>query len=113
MNIVVIPDAKELVLQEGGAVTIRLEPRLVAGCSNSPQITPTPSVKMGEPAEHEQAEYKVFAIDGVTVYAHTALPSYDNETVLRIATETTLFGKRLVLYGLPAPEKNCGTCTSC
>jgi|GEM_PF-1823891 len=113
MNMVIVPGAKELIMQEGGIVSVRLEQRLAPNCCNSPQITPAPSVKLGKPAEHELSDYQAFEIDDVTVYAHTSIQNYNNEIVLRIGTETTLFGIRLILYGMPTPAKGCGNCTFC
>ncbi|HWR43765.1 hypothetical protein [Sporomusa sp.] len=113
MNMIVTERAQEFIAQEGGIITAKLEQRLIPNCCNPPSIAPVPSVKLGKPEEHESAEYEAFVIDGAEVYAHTSIQNYSSEVLLRIDTETTLFGKRLVLYGLPVPAKNCGNCTSC
>jgi hypothetical protein len=113
MNMIVTERAQEFIAQEGGIITVKLEQRLIPNCCNPPSIAPVPSVKPGKPEDPETAEYAAFKIDGAEVYAHTSIQNYDNENLLRVDIETTLFGKRLVLYGLPVPAKNCGTCTSC
>lgn len=113
MNMIVTERAQEFIAQEGGIITVKLEQRLIPNCCNPPSIAPVPSVKTGKPEAGEAADYTAVTIDGAEVYAHTSIRNYDNENPLRVDIETTLFGKRLVVYGLPAPGKNCGSCTSC
>ncbi|WP_425057697.1 hypothetical protein SCACP_22320 [Sporomusa carbonis] len=73
----------------------------------------TPSVRLGKPEDREKAEYITFTIDGIEVYAHSSIVNYNHEVLLRIDIETTLFGHRLVVFGLPVPAKQCGNCTLC
>ena len=113
MNLIVTERAQEFIAQEGGIITVKLEQRLIPSCCNTPSIAPLPAVKTGKPEAGEADEYAAVTIDGAQVYAHTSIRNYNSDNPLRLDIETTLFGKRLVVYGLPAPDKNCGSCTSC
>ena len=69
-------------------------------------------MRLGKPEEDNQTEYQEVLVDGVIIYATQDVINYKGDSVLRVDTETTLFGKRLVIYGLPL-KADCGGCTSC
>lgn len=72
-----------------------------------------PSVRLGEPQDHEKHDYQALTVDGVLVHAHSSVVNYNEQILLKIDIETNLFGKKLGMFGLPVPTQNCGNCTSC
>ena len=112
MNLTITERAKEYIDQEGGVIMVNIEMRLIPGWG-APQTAAVPSVRLGKPEDHEKADFEVVTIDNVEVYAHSSIINYDDQVSLRIDTETTLFGKRLAVYGMPLPTQSCGGCTSC
>ncbi|HML35336.1 MULTISPECIES: CC/Se motif family (seleno)protein [Sporomusa] len=112
MNMTVTERAQEFIAQEGGVITVKIEKRLIPGCS-SLQTADVPAVHVGEPQKHEKDDYQTFTIDGVMVHAHSSVVNYNDKILLRIDTETNLFGKKLGMFGLPVPAQTCGTCSAC
>ena len=112
MNVIITERAQEFIMHEGGIITAKLEQRLIPNCSNPLSVAPVGLITTGKPEEQAKAEYEASVIDGVEVYLHTSIKDFNSENDLRIDIETTLFGKRLVAYGLPS-AKGCNGCTSC
>ncbi|WP_371381604.1 CC/Se motif family (seleno)protein [Sporomusa aerivorans] len=112
MNMTVTERAQEFIAKEGGVITVRIEKRLIPGCGKT-QTADVAAVRVGEPQDYEKADYQSFKIDGVTVHAHSSVAEYNDQILLRIDTETNLFGQKLGMFGLPMPRQSCGDCTSC
>ncbi len=112
MNLTIAGRAQEFISQEGGVISIKIEKRLIPGCG-AMQTADVPAVRLGKPEDHEKANFSAMTIDGVQVFAHSSIVNYNDQIPLRIDIETTLFGNRLAVYGLPIPTQSCGSCTSC
>ncbi|WP_143122533.1 hypothetical protein [Sporomusa acidovorans] len=70
-------------------------------------------MRLGKPEDHEKDNFEIIVINDVTVYTHSSMINYNDQIPLRVDTETTLFGKRLGIYGSSIPAQGCGNCTSC
>lgn len=112
MNLTIAGRAQEFISQQGGVITVKIEKRLIPGCG-AMQTADTPAVRLGKPEDHEKANFEEITIDGVQVYAHSSVVNYNGKIPLQVDIETTLFGSRLAMYGLPLPTQSCGNCTSC
>ena len=112
MNLTIAGRAQEFINQQGGVISVKIEKRLIPGCG-AMQTADVPAVRLGKPEDHEQANFELKVINEIQVYAHSSVVNYNEKTPLLIDIETTLFGHRLALYGLPLPAQTCGNCTSC
>ncbi|BBB92727.1 MAG TPA: CC/Se motif family (seleno)protein [Methylomusa anaerophila] len=108
-NVIIFPGARELIMGQGGVITLKVENRLIPGCSES-KIAAIPVVQAGEPDEGNEA-YQVVTVDDVKVYVHPTLTSGDNPQELRIGVETTLFDRRLMVIGAAGNNMHCGSCS--
>jgi hypothetical protein len=112
MNLTIAGRAQEFISQQGGVISVRIEKRLIPGCG-AMQTADAPAVRLGKPEDHEKANFEAVTIDGIQVYAHSSVVNYNAKIPLLVDIETTLFGNRLAMYGLPLPRQSCGDCTSC
>jgi len=112
MNLTIATRAQEFISQQGGVISVKIEKRLIPGCG-AMQTADAPTVRLGKPEDHEKANFESVDITGVQVYAHSSVVNYNEKTPLLIDIETTLFGHRLAMYGLPLPAQTCANCTSC
>lgn len=113
MNLTVTERAQEYIAQEGNVITVRIVKKLIPSCTSAPQLADVPAAQLGKPADHEKTDFEVITIDNIKIYAHSSMSNYDDQISLRIDIETTLFDKRLAVYGMPLPAQSCGDCSAC
>lgn len=112
MNLTIAGRARDFISQQGGVISVKIEKRLIPGCG-ALQTADAPAVRLGKPEEHEKDSFSPVTIAGVEVYAHDTVVNYNGQVPLTIDLETTLFGSKLAMFGLPLPIQTCGNCTSC
>jgi len=112
MNLTVTERAQKYIALEGGVISVRVAKQLIPSCT-ALKTADLPTVQLGKPEDFEKADYEAVTIDGVEVYAHSSIINYNDQIPLHVDTETTLFGKRLAMYGMPLPTQSCGDCSSC
>lgn len=100
MEFVITPAAQEYIRKKGdGVITVKLEKK-ETGCSCcGTTAIDSPSVRLGAP-QAEASNYQQLSITDVILYVHSSLQSIAPNASPKIDVERTLFGRKLVLYGL-------------
>lgn len=83
----------------GGVISIKLEKRQTGcGCCGATEVE-TPVVRLGAPLLETDQYQEMPSID-LILYVHSSLQNKSDLATLTIDVERTLFGRKLVLYGL-------------
>ena len=83
----------------GGAISIKLEKKQTGcGCCGATEVE-IPIVRLGTPLL-EIHQYREMPSIDLILYVHSSLRSKSNIATFTIDMERTLFGRKLVLYGL-------------
>ncbi|MDT8901425.1 CC/Se motif family (seleno)protein [Anaeroselena agilis] len=99
MNFDITPRALDYIRNKGAAVTLRLD-RRETGCSCCGEsVVEIPAVKLGTPQE-ASGEYRKISRMNIDLFVHESIRAILEQASPRIDVEGTLFGKKLVLYGL-------------
>ncbi|MDT8900111.1 CC/Se motif family (seleno)protein [Anaeroselena agilis] len=99
MQFEITPAAREYIRNKGGVITVKLEKRQTGcGCCGATEVE-SPSVRLGAPQAEIDHYQKVTSSDAA-IYVHSSLQNTSELTSPKIDVERTLFGRKLVLYGL-------------
>lgn len=100
MEFEITPAAQEYIRNKGGgAVSVRLEKKESGcGCCGATSID-SPAVSLGTPKTAAD-NYQKKTVTDVNVFVHSSLQSIAKNATPKIDVERTLFGRKLVLYGL-------------
>lgn len=99
MKITITPKAQEFIRKKGNSITLSIEKK-ETGCSccgdSTVELT---SIKLGVP-QGALNEYQICNVMGIDLYLHTSIQAEIDTAISQLDVEGTLFGKKLVLYGL-------------
>jgi len=99
MEFTITPAAREYIRNKGGAITVKLEKKQTGcGCCGATAID-SPVVSLGAP-QAEADNYQKATVTDIYLYVHSSLQSIAENVSPKIDVERTLFGRKLVLYGL-------------
>lgn len=99
MQFEITPTAREFIRNKGGVITVKLEKRQTGcGCCGANEVE-SPFVRLGAPQAELDHYEKMTSID-VAIYVHSSLQNTSKLVTPKIDVERTLFGRKLVLFGL-------------
>lgn len=83
MKFQITPEAKQLILRQGGQITASIEKEECYACGGH-AFLPYPAVRPGEPRDLPVGDYQVVVSDGVRIYVHKLLADFAESAVLTI-----------------------------
>lgn len=100
MEFEITPAARAYIHKKGGGlISITLEKRQTGcGCCGATEVE-IPIVRLGAPLLESHQYQEMPSID-LILYVHSSLQNKSNLATLTIDLERTLFGRKLVMYGL-------------
>ncbi len=99
MNLDITPKAQDYIRNKGEAVMLRMD-RRETGCSCCGEsAVEIPSVKLGIP-KRALEDYRKVSLMSIDLYIHESIRAILEQASPKIDVEGTLFGKKLVLYGI-------------
>ena len=94
------PRAHEYIVSKGGNIIVSTKKELSQfSCCGSGEIA-CPMVQTGRPPNSEMQQYCQMNVDKIELYVHRSIHDVLNLTKAFIELEKTMFGKKLVMYGV-------------